>query len=376
MGDVESQVAELALRVLDGNLRAVARGVRLVDDRDPRFVPLLKRLFPHTGRAYVVGVTGAPGAGKSTLVDRLIEAHRAQGRKVAVVAVDPSSPYSGGALLGDRIRLQRHFTDERVFIRSLATRGHLGGLSRSAADVTRLLDAAGFDVVLVETVGVGQDELEIARLAHTTVVVMAPGLGDEIQAIKAGILEVADVFAVNKADRDGADATIRDLEQTIALGQGPPASGSGGGGHMQSAAAAGARRSAGPSSESGAPNVDDEAGSGGPDPGDAVPEHWTPAIVRCVATRGEGIADVVAVCARHHRYLFETSQGQQIVARRLKDELSGILREALVAGAEVRLGPQIEEAAARVARRETDPYTEVETLVTKVLGDRGDRVSS
>ena len=203
-------MSDLAARVVAGEVRAAARACRLVDDAAPGHVDLLKALFPHTGRAWIVGVTGNPGAGKSTLVDRLIAALRAQGKKVAVVAVDPTSPFTGGAILGDRIRMQRHFEDPGVFIRSLATRGALGGLSRSARDVVRVLDAWGADVVLVETVGVGQDELEITRTAHTTLVVMAPGMGDDVQAIKAGILECADVFAVNKADREGADSTVRE----------------------------------------------------------------------------------------------------------------------------------------------------------------------
>ena len=209
---------DLAARVLAHEARAVARAMRLVDDRAGDYAQILKDIFPHTGKAYVVGITGNPGAGKSTLADRMIEAWRKEGKTVGVIAVDPTSPFSGGAILGDRIRMQRHATDEGVFIRSVATRGHLGGLSRSARDMVRILDAYGADVVLVETVGVGQDELEITRTAHSTLVVMAPGMGDEVQAIKAGILECADVFAVNKADRDGVDATVRDLELMASLG--------------------------------------------------------------------------------------------------------------------------------------------------------------
>src|SRR5579859_3852867 len=189
------------------------------DDQVPGAVEVMKRLYPHTGRAFVLGVTGNPGAGKSTVVDALIDHYRKLQKKVGVIAVDPTSPFSGGAILGDRIRMQRHATDPGVFIRSVATRGHLGGLSRSARDMIRVLDAYGSEVVLVETVGVGQDELEITRTAHTTLVVVAPGMGDEVQAIKAGIFECADVFAVNKADREGADSAVRDLELMIALGK-------------------------------------------------------------------------------------------------------------------------------------------------------------
>src|SRR5215471_12715447 len=213
-----SSPAALAASVIAGDTRSIARALRNVDDRVPGYLELLKQLFPKTGKAWVVGITGNPGAGKSTLTDRLIEALRKSKKRVGVLCVDPSSPYTGGAILGDRIRMTRHANDPDVFIRSVATRGHLGGLSRSARDMVRVLDAAGSEVILVETVGVGQDELEITQTAHSTLVVMAPGMGDEVQALKAGILETADVFAVNKADREGADATVRDLELMIALG--------------------------------------------------------------------------------------------------------------------------------------------------------------
>ncbi len=204
-------------QILAGDVRAAARLMRDLDDRRPSALETLKQLFPHTGKAYIVGVTGNPGAGKSTVVDALIAHYRAAGEKVGVVCVDPTSPFSGGAILGDRIRMQRHALDPGVFIRSLATRGHLGGLSRSTFDVAHVLDAMGFQRILIETVGVGQDEVDVMKAAHTTVVVTVPGLGDDIQAIKSGLLEVADVLVVNKSDREGADRTERDLMHMLDL---------------------------------------------------------------------------------------------------------------------------------------------------------------
>lgn len=319
--------------------------MRRVDEREPGFMALLKALHPHTGRARMVGVTGTPGAGKSTLVDRLVEAHRAQGRSVGVVAVDPTSPFSGGAILGDRIRMQRHFTDRGVFIRSLATRGHLGGLSRSAGDVAQVLDAAGFDVVLLETVGVGQDELEVARLAHTTVVVLAPGLGDDIQAIKAGILEVADVFAVNKADREGADATVRDIEQMLALGEDLARAASRTRGHSAALAH--------------------------PSPSTEDPERWVPPVIKTVATGGEGLHELMDACARHHAFLFETEQGARIRARRAVETFRQVFREALVVEAEARHEARLAQAAERVWEAGSAPHAEAEALLREILGPSG-----
>ncbi|HEY0253994.1 MAG TPA: methylmalonyl Co-A mutase-associated GTPase MeaB [Kofleriaceae bacterium] len=204
-------------KILAGDVPTAARLIRDLDDRRPDAIAIAKQLYAHTGRAYVVGVTGNPGAGKSKLVDALISYYRRQGETVGVIAIDPSSPFSGGALLGDRVRMQRHALDPGVFIKSLATRGHLGGLSRSTFDVTHVLDAMGMQRIIIETVGVGQDEVDVMAAAHTTCVVSVPGLGDDIQAIKAGLLEVADVLVVNKADRDGADRTARDLQQMLRL---------------------------------------------------------------------------------------------------------------------------------------------------------------
>ena len=208
---------DLVRRLSEGDVRALARAISLVEDGSEGAIPVLRSAFPRTGRATVLGITGAPGAGKSSLVDRLVASYRDAGRRVGVVAVDPSSAYSGGAILGDRVRMQRHATDDGVFIRSMASRGHLGGLSRTASDAVDLLDAAGYDPVLIETVGVGQDEIEVARAADAVAVVLVPGMGDDIQAIKAGILEIADVFVVNKADRPGADRVVADLEAMMSL---------------------------------------------------------------------------------------------------------------------------------------------------------------
>ncbi len=330
----------LAARVLQRDTRATARVCRLADDRVPGYVDILRDLHPHTGRAYVVGITGNPGAGKSTLTDRLIEAYRAVGKRVGVVAVDPTSPFSGGAILGDRIRMQRHFEDEGVFIRSVATRGALGGLSRSTLDIARVLDAWGADVVLVETVGVGQDELEIVKAAHSVLVVMAPGLGDDVQAIKAGLLECADVFAVNKADRDGADITVRDLEMMVALGH-----------------ETGSKKAAGHAAAHAQMKAQGAAGGA-----------WTPPIQKCVATRREGIADLLRHLGEHRAWLESTEEGRARAADRQRELLLASLRDALLDAAFEALGGAIDEAAARVASRELDPYSAAEALVAAFRG--------
>ena len=341
---------ELATRVLARDARAVARAMRLVDDRAGDYLTILKDVFPHTGKAFVVGVTGNPGAGKSTLTDRLIQELRAQGKNVGVIAVDPTSPFTGGAILGDRIRMQRHATDAGVFIRSVATRGHMGGLSRSARNMVRLLDAYGCDVVLVETVGVGQDELEITRTAHSTVVVMAPGMGDEVQAIKAGILECADVFAVNKADREGADATVRDLELMIALGNDSMLALSKTVGHKTHSAADG---HVAPSAQG--PLVD----------------RWTPPILKCVATRNEGVKELAAAIETHHVWCDGTERGRARRRARLAEEMRDGLREALIEAATHALGAELDEAVRAVDAKEMDPYSATERLIEQFKRAQG-----
>ena len=342
-------MSELGARVVAGDARAAARAMRNVDDRMPGYLDLLKELFPSTGRAFIVGVTGNPGAGKSTLTDRLIERYRAGGRTVGVICVDPSSPYSGGAILGDRIRMTRHATDPGVFIRSVATRGHLGGLSRSARDMVRVLDAWGADVVIVETVGVGQDELEITRTAHTTLVVMAPGMGDDVQALKAGIMESADVFAVNKADRDGADATIRDVELMIALGKDTMIKMGKAKGHVVHGETAG-------------------LGGGANDGAAATSEVWTPPIFRCVATRGEGVKELVVGLDTHRAGLAGTEMGRARRIERLAEEVRESLREALIDAAAYDLRDEMRDAVRDVAEKRVDPYTASEQLVARFRG--------
>jgi len=278
----------------------------------------------------VVGLTGPPGAGKSSLAARLIAHHRRLGRSVGVVAVDPTSPFTGGAILGDRIRMQDHALDAGVFIRSLATRGHLGGLSRSAADVVAVMDAMGKDVILVETVGVGQDEVEVASLAHTVVVVVVPGLGDDVQALKAGVLEIADVFAVNKADREGADRAFRDLRALLEL-----------------------RRAVRPE-----------------------PEGFEPPIVRTVALRDEGTAELAAAIADHRTHLERSGEGRTRAAQRARAAFLGRLRERLLDGALHRLereeGP-LDEVAARIAARQADPYRLADDLAARLRQGAGER---
>ena len=306
-------MSAVADRVLAGDVRAAARLIRLIDDARPEAEAILRELWPRTGRAQLVGITGNPGAGKSTLVDRLIAHLRAQERTVGVLAVDPTSPFTGGAILGDRIRMQDHALDPGVFIRSLATRGQLGGLSRATSDCARVLDAMGKDVILIETVGVGQDEVEICRLAHTTVVVVVPGLGDDIQAIKAGILEVADLFAVNKSDREGADRTVRDLRSMLELSHA----------------------------------IGKEAG------------HEI-AIVKCVASRNEGVAEVWSAIEAHYQFLKSGPGLVQRETQRAKNELVEVLRDRLLNAALQKLaqeGAHLDDLALRIARREIDPYS-------------------
>ena len=321
--DARSQV--LAEQVRAGDLRLAARLIRDLDDRLPMARAVLQKLWPYTGRAFVLGITGNPGAGKSTVVDSLIAHYRRSGLRVGVVAIDPSSPFSGGAILGDRIRMQRHALDDGVFIRSMASRGHLGGLSRSTGEVVAVLDAIGFDIVIIETVGVGQGEVDVVAQADTKVVVTVPGLGDEVQAIKAGILEIADVLVVNKADREGADRTVRDLMTMLDLRGSDP-----------SLMTAGAQE---------APGRDVE-------------------IIRTVAMRGEGIPELAEAITRHQKR--EEGHGLQRRHRRAERDLQEAVSDRLqqVMAQQLAARPEILQ---KVQQRVLDPYSAAEQLLAGVL---------
>lgn len=321
--DARSQV--LAEQVRSGDLRLAARLIRDLDDRLPMARAVLQKLWPHTGRAFVLGITGNPGAGKSTVVDSLIAHYRRSGLRVGVVAIDPSSPFSGGAILGDRIRMQRHALDDGVFIRSMASRGHLGGLSRSTGEVVAVLDAIGFDIVIIETVGVGQGEVDVVAQADTKVVVTVPGLGDEVQAIKAGILEIADVLVVNKADREGADRTVRDLMTMLDLRGSDP-----------SLMTAGAQE---------APGRDVE-------------------IIRTVAMRGEGIPELAEAITRHQKR--EQGHGLQRRHRRAERDLQEAVSDRLQQVMVQQLAAQ-PEILQKVQQRVLDPYSAAEQLLAGVL---------
>jgi len=310
----------LSERVLSGDPRAVARAISLVEDESPSGARLVQRIFASTGRAYLIGVTGPPGAGKSTLVDRLTAQIRAGGETVGVVAVDPTSPFSGGAILGDRVRMQAHAGDAGVFIRSMATRGHLGGLARATSEVALILDAAGKDVVLIETVGVGQDEVDIVRTADISIVTIVPGAGDEVQALKAGIMEIADIFVVNKSDREGVDRTVMSIESLLSL----------------QAFAAG---------------------------------EWRPPIIKAEATTGKGVPELLEAIGRFRRHT-ASSLGSRRRARaewRLRELLAQrflqfVERDVLEPG-------EFDRTLERIGARELDPYTAADGILQRAIRD-------
>jgi LAO/AO transport system kinase len=312
---VTEPAQDLVDRARQGDPRAVARLISLVEDASPALREVMAALVPHAGGAAVVGVTGSPGVGKSTVTSALVASFRAEGRRVGVLAVDPSSPFSGGALLGDRVRMQEHATDPGVYIRSMATRGHLGGLAWATPQALRVLDAAGCEVVLVETVGVGQSEVDVAALADTTLVLLAPGMGDGIQAAKAGILEVGDVFVVNKADRDGADQVVRDLRGAIRLAE-------------------------------------------------RAPGDWRPPIVKAVAVRREGLDDVRSAVAKHRDWMERSGELDLRRRRRVRDEIEAIAVTAL----RQRFGDlhgdaRLDTLAEKVLAGQYDPYAAADEII-------------
>lgn len=343
--------------LLSGDRRALARLLTQIENAAPSAAEALAVLFPHTGRAHRVGVTGPPGTGKSTLVNELAKVWRRNGRTVAIVAVDPSSPFTGGAILGDRIRMRDLAGDPGVFIRSMASRGSLGGLARTTGDVVNALDAAGFEVVLIETVGAGQTEVEIARTAHTTVVVEAPGLGDDVQAIKAGLLEVADVFIVNKSDQPGVENTVRALRTSLDLAN-PAARTWRGDAHHHLT----------PFPSPDAPRQErEESPEGGASHGwGAGGEVWLPPILQTVAPQGAGAADVVAAIERHRDHLRASGELARREREILTHELETRLRDTLLARMVARLGDGLVAAAVdKILAREIDPASAARELAEK-----------
>jgi LAO/AO transport system kinase len=317
LDNLDSNHSSLISSLRSGDPRALARAISIVENRQPGFSDLLKALFPHTGHARILGLTGAPGAGKSTLVDQLAKHYRKENQTVGIIAVDPTSPYTGGAILGDRIRMQDHHADPGIFIRSMATRGSLGGLARTTADVTTVLDASGRDRILIETVGVGQDEVDIVRLADITIVILVPGMGDDVQTIKAGIMEIADIFVINKSDRDGAERVEREIRAMQSL--------------------------------------------------DIRKDGWTPPIVKTVATEGTGTKELAAAIADYEAYLESGNRLFEKNVENWRERLVEMLRDAMLEEARAQIeGPSLDRYAAEIAEHKRDPYSLVEEIVGAV----------
>jgi LAO/AO transport system kinase len=300
-----------------GDVRTLARAISTVENRAPGWSELLKALFAHSGKARVLGLTGPPGAGKSTLVDQLARFYRKHNHSVGIIAVDPTSPYTGGAILGDRIRMQEHFSDPGIYIRSMATRGSLGGLARTTADVTTILDASGRDLIMIETVGVGQDEVDIVRLADVTILILVPGMGDDVQTIKAGIMEIADIFVINKSDRDGAEHVEREIRtlQSLAMRH----------------------------------------------------DGWTPPIVKTIASEGTGVKELAGAIANYETYLQKENLALNKRVENWQERLVEMLRDLMLEKAQAQFGDgNLARLAAEVAEHKRDPYTLVEEIAANV----------
>jgi LAO/AO transport system kinase len=313
---LNAEIQQWVKQLRAGDSRILARAISTVENHTPGWLDLLKALFPHTGKARTIGLTGAPGAGKSTLVDQLARHYRKENRTVGIVAVDPTSPYTGGAILGDRIRMQEHFSDPGIYIRSMATRGSLGGLARTTADVSMVLDASGRDIVMIETVGVGQDEVDIVRVTDITVVILVPGMGDDVQSIKAGIMEIADIFVINKSDHEGAERVEREIRalQSLAIRA----------------------------------------------------DNWTPPIIKTVATEGKGITEVASAISDYESYL----QKQDLLLRRRiqnwETRLLDMLRDTLLEKARGAISDgDLSRMAAEIAEHKRDPYSVIEEIARK-----------
>ncbi|ACJ16563.1 lysine/arginine/ornithine transport system kinase [Thermococcus onnurineus NA1] len=317
-------IDDLIERMLQGDKRATARLITLVENDEDKAREVIKKIYPHTGNAYIVGITGPPGAGKSTLLDKLIRVAREEGKVVGVIAIDPTSPFTGGALLGDRIRMQRHSTDPGVFIRSMATRGSLGGLAKATSDAIKVLDAYGCDVIFVETVGVGQIEIDIVKTADTVVLVTVPGLGDDIQAIKAGLMEIADIFVINKADKEGADATYFELNMML--------------------------------------DLEKERWE---------KRGWRPPIVETVATTMRGIRDLWKAIQDHHEFLERSGEIERKRKFRAEEEVKTIISGRIAKMISERLDEEeVSGLIDRIVKREIDPYSAADLVLEKTLGVR------